>query len=237
MANEMLADPRGPITREAVVEAAIAIIDEGGLQKLTMRSLAERLDVYPTTIYWHAGNKQQLIALVCQRILDNIQLQAFPGKLTWEQWIMDAGSSIRAELRRHPNIIPVLASQVQVSPSSFGMVNSFLSLLEAAGFRQEDIPDLYNSVISGIFGWVFSEFASPPRSGSTGWQENFKRTLEDTDPDDFPTLHRFKKELANRSFMLRWSSALESPMDSGFHMTLRVLVAGLRAMHPDSFDT
>ena len=60
----------GTYTREYVVETALRILDEFGLADLSMRRLAGVLDVQPSALYWHVPNKQTLLALVANKIIE-----------------------------------------------------------------------------------------------------------------------------------------------------------------------
>jgi TetR/AcrR family transcriptional regulator, tetracycline repressor protein len=60
----------GHYTREDVVETALRILDEFGLADLSMRRLAGVLEVQPSALYWHVPNKQTLLALVADQIID-----------------------------------------------------------------------------------------------------------------------------------------------------------------------
>ncbi|SDG80678.1 transcriptional regulator, TetR family [Pseudonocardia oroxyli] len=57
------------LTRELIVDAAYAVLDGQGLAGLTMRRVAQELDVRPGALYYHVANKQELLAEVAARIL------------------------------------------------------------------------------------------------------------------------------------------------------------------------
>ncbi|MFB7653632.1 MULTISPECIES: TetR/AcrR family transcriptional regulator C-terminal domain-containing protein [unclassified Streptomyces] len=73
VANVWLRASRGrkgepPLTRERIVRAAVALLDEEGMERLTMRRLAERLQVGATTLYWHVSTKGDVIDLAVDAI-------------------------------------------------------------------------------------------------------------------------------------------------------------------------
>jgi TetR/AcrR family tetracycline transcriptional repressor len=221
-----------PISREMVVDAALKIVDQSGVDKLTMRSVADLLEVYPTTIYWHAGTKAELLAAVCERLLDGLELPLLSDGLEWDDWLEEVAHLIRAGLHEHPNVVPLMASQVQVSPSSFALADGFLGALSAAGFKPDQLVTMYNTVVGFIFGWVFSELAAPPSNADEGWEERFSGQLRDVDPDRYPHLHASVALLENKGFMLRAVSGRSAPMDESFHTALAVLIGGLRSLTP-----
>lgn len=69
------------LTRARILDAALSILDEYGLSDLTMRRLARHLEVAPGAVYWHVAHKQELIALVAQKIVEPALLPAAePGE-------------------------------------------------------------------------------------------------------------------------------------------------------------
>ena len=60
---------RRPLTRDAIVEAALAVLDRDGLSGLSMRRLAQELGAGAASLYWHVGNKEELLSLMLDRIV------------------------------------------------------------------------------------------------------------------------------------------------------------------------
>src|ERR1700755_2811951 len=59
-----------PVTRERIVAVALELLDEAGLDGLTLRRLAERLGIRAPTLYWHVRNKRELLDLLAGAILE-----------------------------------------------------------------------------------------------------------------------------------------------------------------------
>lgn len=235
MARQRSGAPRGvpaappPLTRRQVVAEALAFVDVEGVDALTMRRLADRLGVYPTAVYWHAGNKASLLAAVCERALADMELPPVDTE-RWQDWLRAMARSARAALHMHPNIVPVMASQLQVTTSSFPLAESVLRVLEGAGFHGERLTDAYNTTIGFLFGFVFGELSAAPPEADEGWTSDFRRQLDAIDPSTAPTLAANLPTIAGNAFMLRWESGQHRPMDGAFEMALEVLVSGLSAV-------
>src|SRR5581483_4119040 len=60
---------RPPITREAIVETALQLLDRDGLDQLSMRRVADALDTGPASLYWHVGSKDGLLDLVFDQVI------------------------------------------------------------------------------------------------------------------------------------------------------------------------
>ncbi|MEW1931419.1 TetR/AcrR family transcriptional regulator C-terminal domain-containing protein [Rhodococcus sp. NPDC079359] len=217
-----------PISRDMVIDTALRQVDESGVEKLTMRGVADALGVYPTTLYWHAGTKADLLAAVCERLLDGLELPILSEAAEWDSWLLTVCNSVRDGLREHPNVVPLMASQVQVSPSSFTLAEGILGALSAAGFEGDRLIEMYNTVVGFVFGWIFSELAALPSNAQQGWEDRFIEQLVTADADRFPHLRENIDKLKDRTFMLRTVSGRTAPMDSSFATALDLLVSGIR---------
>jgi|SRR5699024_2751846 len=219
--------PRGasPVSREEIVKAALSIIDREGFHTLSMRGLARKLVVYPTTLYWHAGTKAQLLALVSQRVLEEIDLPD-EADYDWQQWMLILGKRVRKVLGAHPRFAAYFATNIQASTSSLTFVDKTLAVLEDAGFQGERLVNVYNALVGSIFGWISGEFAMEPEDDIGQMEADLRMQLGET---DLETVRSNFPLLANRVFMMRWSSGTTSPMDSSFDLMLRSLLSGLAA--------
>src|ERR1700742_778151 len=76
-----------PVTRERIVTVALELLDEAGLDGLTLRRLADRLGIRAPTLYWHVRNKRELLDLLAAAILDGALArwrEPQPGQPWWE---------------------------------------------------------------------------------------------------------------------------------------------------------
>ena len=84
MAADPESKPRLPLTRYRVLEAAIRLADEGGIESLTMRKLAGELGVEAMSLYNHVANKGDLVAAMVDLVVDEIELPS-----AGEEWDVD----------------------------------------------------------------------------------------------------------------------------------------------------
>jgi TetR/AcrR family tetracycline transcriptional repressor len=222
------ATARVPLSPEDVVDAALALVDGDGFDSLSMRGLAKSMGVYPSALYWHAGNKDQLLALVCQRVLEEIALPPLDGT-DWQDWIVTMGTDARRVLGSHPHLAAYFVSQLQISTSSLLLAERTLAVLSRAGFCGDSLLHAYNSVLGSIFGWISGEFAADPQDAGFAWREHFEAELRATDKQLVPTIRSNLPLVANHAFMLRWSSGQRVPMNGSFDFMLRSLTLGLAA--------
>src|SRR5438309_11397130 len=83
----------GGLTRERLVEAALGLINEEGLEGLSMRALADRLEVKAASLYWHVRDRRELLELLAESILDGVG-RARRGA-GWRQGVMATGDALR----------------------------------------------------------------------------------------------------------------------------------------------
>lgn len=151
----MIASPKkrkAPLTKEVLFERALAIVDEQGLEALTMRRLADAVGVEAASLYHHVPNKEALLDGVLVRMRSEMRI---PDPLP-EDW-MDLMEAIFVEYRRvlaaHPNLLPLAGRRVESDPSS-GLV-----FLVQQGFSDDDAVELWQSMIAFVVG--FSVFSTP----------------------------------------------------------------------------
>jgi AcrR family transcriptional regulator len=95
------ATSRTPLSTARVLEAAVALADEAGLEAFSMRGLAQELGVVPMALYKHVANKEELIDGMVDLVFSEIDLPD-EGDLDWRSAMRRRALSTRAALGRHP---------------------------------------------------------------------------------------------------------------------------------------
>ncbi|MBU4610784.1 TetR/AcrR family transcriptional regulator C-terminal domain-containing protein [Achromobacter sp. GG226] len=216
------------ISRERIVEVALALIDEAGLGALTMRDIAARLQVYPASVQWHVKTKDDLLAAVAGSVMADISVPA--DDMPWQAWIVALFRRCRQAVRRHPNVTPLIGAQL-VSNASLpaDLVDGVLRTLERAGFADESLLEAYNTVIAAMLGFLTMEFAPLPAENPQRWADELRERVHTVRPLDHPSLARALPVLANRAFIVRWENGVTAPMDASFERHAAIIVAGLDA--------
>ncbi|WP_046471757.1 TetR/AcrR family transcriptional regulator, partial [Allosalinactinospora lopnorensis] len=102
--------PRTPIlTREGIRAAALALIDRDGLEGLSMRKLAQELDVQAASLYSHYKTKDELLGAIADEVTAGVDVSGFETG-DWRHGITVWARSYRAALTAHPNLVPYLAA-------------------------------------------------------------------------------------------------------------------------------
>ncbi|WP_315707238.1 MULTISPECIES: TetR/AcrR family transcriptional regulator [unclassified Bradyrhizobium] len=216
------------LTREAIVAAAIKLIDATELESFSMRNLAKELGVYPTAIYWHIPSRNAVIAEVISEVLRGIA-PALP--LDWKTWLKSLFWNYREAIRQHPNVAPLIGVQLVSNASvDLDMIERILTVLTQAGCPPERLRAAYNAVIAAMVGFTTQEFAMVPKEEAAEWAIGMRSVVASVEADHHPILARNIEGLANKSFILRWQNGAEAPMDDSFELFVDAFIAGLEAV-------
>lgn len=216
---------RSPLDRESVLTQALALLDEVGHEKLTMRALAERLGTYPNVVYWHVGNREQVLAAAVDRALSGMDLPD-PMGTPWQDWLATTARELRRVVHAHPSIAPLLSSRLLASLTALRPIEATLTCLDVAGFAGAGLAGAYNAYVGTVIGWVSLELATPSPA-SSDWQSRLETTVAELDPADYPTITAHREQLGDRIIGLRWHGGRDQPLDEGFEFMVGVLVRGL----------
>src|SRR5512140_1727332 len=100
-----------PLARERIVAAAMKIIDDQGLDALSMRRLGAELNVNPMAAYYHVPNKSGLYDLVLEAVMSGVDTSAVDPAQPLPEQLKQAARAYRAAILKHPQAIPVLATR------------------------------------------------------------------------------------------------------------------------------
>jgi len=150
---------RARLSRERVLQAAMDLADEGGLEALTMQNIARRLGAEAMSLYRHVRNKEDILAGLVDRVFGEIEL-APPGT-DWKAAMRLRAISAREVLSRHPWAIGLLESARQPGPADLRHHDAVLGLLRDAGFSSLMATHAYNLLDSYIYGFALQERTLP----------------------------------------------------------------------------
>jgi TetR/AcrR family transcriptional regulator, tetracycline repressor protein len=129
---------RPRLTKAAVVEGALTLVDKTGLDALTMRKLATELGVTPMALYWHFRSKDDLLQGLGERLWSEIDLTV-DRKAPWTEQIRRLLVSLLKVLRAHPAAPQLLLQTAKISaPAQLNAIELTLDILRTAGFSPED---------------------------------------------------------------------------------------------------
>ncbi|MFJ4651157.1 TetR/AcrR family transcriptional regulator C-terminal domain-containing protein [Nocardia sp. NPDC088792] len=110
------------LTEQRIVAEAVTLLDEDGLDGVTLRKLAQRLGVQAPTLYWHLRNKAALITALAEAILAEqfAELRPPDPAVRWRDWLMELAERLRGALLAHRDGARVVsAAQLSTRMNAF----------------------------------------------------------------------------------------------------------------------
>ena len=174
--------PKIPITRARVLASALAIVNERGIDGLTMRALATDLDIEAPSLYKHVTNKDEILDGVCELVYNQVTVGDLPDD--WQGRLKVYAQAFREALLKNRNVAPILATRPVATEGSMALVEVSLQEFARAGVDPETGRRLLNIIVGLVIGHVLSEIASSiPGATDHDRIEAFRATL---DPSVFP---------------------------------------------------
>ena len=122
------------LTPDQIIETALRLMDQHGVEWLTMRRLADALGVRAPTLYWHIASKQELHDSCVQRTLERISLPE-ASQDDWRRQVRAFMTTMRDQIRLHPSVIDLM--RYSTPPAMARMSTQALRLMKAAGLDWE----------------------------------------------------------------------------------------------------
>ena len=144
--------PRAPLTRDRVLRAAIGLVDDGGIESLSMRTLGRALGVEAMSLYKHVANKDDLLDGILDLVLAETE-DPSPD----DEWVVAtrrSAMSVHRALRRHTWAATLLMSPNHTRPARLRSMDALLGRLRAAGFPADATYHAYHVLDAYVFGYA-----------------------------------------------------------------------------------
>ena len=143
--------PRGGLSRDRILEAALEIADSQGLEALTVRRLASAMGVSPMAIYGHFGNKSELVGGLLGRVIVAFEVTGHTA-VESRDWVVESFVRMRRALLAHPGVIPLLGTGSSVSVTSVKVMQAMVSQLERLGCSQAQAVASFYAMLTFTIG-------------------------------------------------------------------------------------
>ncbi len=144
-----------------IVAAALALLDQVGLEGLTMRRLAERLGIQAATLYWYVRDKHALLSLLAEAICAEMRPPA--PSAPWRARVEALMGEYRRVLRAHCDAAQVLAATEPAGDHRLQLVDLLLGAMRAAGFAEWEASRAGRLVVDYTTGFVQEEDVTDTR--------------------------------------------------------------------------
>jgi AcrR family transcriptional regulator len=162
---------RAGLSRELVLDAAVALVDSDGLDGLSMRRLGAALGVEAMTLYHYVPNKAALLDGLVEWVLQHSATDsALASGLPWNRVLRRYAETLRTTLLDHPGVLPLFFSRPAVTPPALRALENGLRVLAEAGFALPRALDMLNVLSIFVIGHAMAEAGTPElnRRGGPG---------------------------------------------------------------------
>jgi len=163
----------GPLSRERIVRAAIAIADKEGLAEVSLRKVAAKLNAGPMRLYTYTSTKEGLLELMVDSIYGEIAGKA-PARGDWRKMLRSIAERTRQAAKKHPWFVDLLGRRPHLGPNALDHYEESLAALsEARGFENiDDALQAYGTLNAYVVGAIKSDAASLRAEQESGLNES-----------------------------------------------------------------
>ncbi|MGW1743377.1 TetR/AcrR family transcriptional regulator [Nocardia sp. NPDC001965] len=150
-----------PVTRAAVLSAAVEIVDRDGVDGLSMRRLAEAVGRDPMVIYRHLPNKAAVLDGVAEVVISALSVDAEASD--WVAEVRRVAREFRGVALAHPRVVPLLVTRPLATPLGLRPpavvrpLEDMLALLTRVGYTEVDALHIYRALFGFLYGHVLNE--------------------------------------------------------------------------------
>lgn len=212
---------RKPLSREEILRTGLRLVDQEGLDALTMRKLAQVLGVDPMTIYRHVENKEALLSGLAEALWAEVEL---PDDPSWEALLRSLARSLRNLAHDHPHAYILLCQPPTLPTALLRLFDGALRRLQQAGFERKRAAEILNAVNSYALGYALMELAALPLNQSA------QPTTPTTDFERIAQVMRaIPRETPPQLAEVAYLMCVDCDLDAQFTFGLDLLLTGLQA--------
>jgi AcrR family transcriptional regulator len=189
--------PRTTLNRDRVLQAAVALADEHGLDGFSMRRLAHELGVVPMALYKHVANKDELLDGMVDVVFDEIEDPS--SEVDWRTALRRRALSAREALRRHSWAIGLMEVR-HPGPANLRHHNAVMGCLRAAGLSFEMAIHAYSVQDAYIYGFALQEKTLGLETPQSAGEAAQRRAASVAGFDDYPYLAEIAERLPESGY-------------------------------------
>lgn len=137
--------PRPALHQEQIVQTAIVLLDDGGIENLSMRRLASHLDITAAALYWHVRSRHDLLLLAADTVWGQTPLPPLDD-LAWRPALVTMADNLRSMLLRHPWLLTAMTLQPLDGPCRDRHDEHLVAACETSGLARRDAEQAAHSI-------------------------------------------------------------------------------------------
>jgi len=158
------------LSREQIMSTALAIANDQGLEALTLRRLAEALNVAPMTMYRYFENKEDLLNAMFDYVSSLPDLESCRSR-SWRKTVINAFTAIKDGLVSHTGIMPLLSQRYGSGEMTDASAEFLLEALSNSGKGEEQIGKTFYALVSYSLGFAVMESAMNHQAEQAGFKD------------------------------------------------------------------
>lgn len=186
--------PRGSLTRDRIVDAALELIDADGTEALSMPKIARHLGVGVMSLYTHVDNKDDLLDAIVERVLFSLQP---PTGDDWDERIRSHFAALRAAFLAHPGLGTIFATKNVATAAVLDLLETNLAELTDAGIADHEAVELYYAMLTYTLGFIAWEIPRTQTLSPEQYEHRWRAAIATTSTTTHPTLHRMADTLVS----------------------------------------
>jgi len=184
-----------PLTRDRVIAAGIEFADTHGIEKLSMRRLAEAVGVEAMSLYNHVSSKDDLIDGMIDSVIGEIVIPR-PGS-PWEREMRRRAESAHAVLMQHRWAAVTLLSRLTTGPNMIRYIDATIGCLREAGFPWSICDHAWNAMDNHIYGFSLQSLNMPYEPAE--YSEAAADFLAHFPTEQFPYFHELSIQVIEKA--------------------------------------
>jgi AcrR family transcriptional regulator len=233
------ADNKPALSREAVVEAAIRIIDEEGYDAVSMRRVAQEFGTGAASLYAYVANKDELMDLIFDQVMAESRVSDTEPAADVDEWIEQLKNLVRHSYRvltSHRDIAKAFLGRIPFGPNGLRNIEDMLNLLRAHG-----LPDYIAAFVGDLIGQYIVSSAIEDHM----WQERYPEATDEAKAQTMAQVgdylaalpkEQFPNVTAIASLMVGASEEPDSAPVDRFELGLDILMRGIATFLPGRAD-
>lgn len=206
-----------PLDRGRILETALQILDEVGLKALSMRKIADKLQVKTASLYYHVKDKEELMQLLSDRICGGM---VWPEpSLSWQEQLYQWAEQFRKALLSHRDAVELFNQTIATGYERLTQIEKLYQILVLAGFSDPHVPWVASMLKNYVLGFVAEDvqlkvIARDHHDSYENMSEHYDQLFRLLPQERFPNIVR----LASYTTKTNW--------ENEFHFGLSVLIDG-----------
>ena len=199
-----------PLSRDAVVDAALALLKSEGLDAVTMRRIAAALDTGAASLYVYVAGREGLLQAIQDRIIATVELED-PDRLRWRAQLHALLDRMYRALVAHPGIAATTMSEPPAMEATLRLLENILGLLLAGGLEPQDAAwaaDIFALLVS----YAAME-ADARRTNPREQPDELHQRFASLSPEQFPLITAYAAQLVAGDAEERFHVAIDMVVD------------------------